>query len=277
MIKVSVLGGKEFPTKEKMFKWLKENKEAIILERKSESKTKTLTGILGFVDVKNNTVKGIPNMDDDYIYPIISNTNYMDSHKDVHITGSMTKTAKDQNHKVYYLADHQLKMDGIIATPKNVEVILQELKWSELGRNYEGMTEALIFKVKKDEIINDKFKQLIDKGEDLQNSIRMQYLKLTVGFNSEEKEYKEEKAVWDEVYPSIVNKEVADEDGYFFAVKELKLHLEGSAVLFGSNDATPIKITQTEKSPEDIEAEKSLQAKEEAKILNEKFYNNIKI
>ena len=34
---------------------------------------------------------------------------------------------------------------------------------------------------------------------------------------------------------------VADELGYFWAVRELKIVNEGSMVLFGSNDMTPIK------------------------------------
>ena len=277
MIKVAVLGGKEFATKEEMFKELKANAELIFAEKKAESKTKTLTSVLGFYDMNEKTVKGIPNMEDDSLYPVISNTNYMDSHKDVHLDGSMTKTAKEQNNKVYYLADHSLTMDGIIATPKNVDVMLEKMTWKELGRNYDGDTEALIFKVKKDAIMHDKFKMMIEKGEDLQNSIRMQYIKIEFGFNSDDKEYKSEKKVWDEVYPKIANKETADEDGYFFAVRELKLHLEGSAVLFGSNDATPIKVTQAEQSLEEIEAEKSLQEKNEEDNSLKTFYNNIKI
>ena len=276
MIKVAVLGGKSFKEKADMFKWLKANEKAIILERKSQSKRKTLTNVLGFLDLETETIKGIPNMDADYIYPIITNTNYKDSHKDVHLDGSMTKTAKEQDGKVYYLADHSLTMDGIIATPKNVDVMLETLTWKDLGRNYEGETEALIYKVKKDEIMHEKFLKLIEKGEPLQNSIRMQYVKIEFAFNSEDKEYVKEKKVWDEVSPKVVNLE-GDDDDYFFAVKELKLHLEGSAVLFGSNDSTPIKVTQAEKSLEEIEAEKSLREKEEQENLEKLFYNNINI
>lgn len=231
---------KEFDNKQDLFKALLSNKQMILDNKKSEIKTKSNTSVLGFVDMKNNTVKGVPNMDDDYIYPIISNTNYLDSHKDVHLNGSMTKTAKEQNRKVYYVADHKLEVDSIIATPKNVEVTLQTLKWSDLGRNYDGETEALIYKIKKSEIMHDKFLKMINKGEDLQNSIRMQYVKLDFGFDSNEDEYKAEKEVYDEVYNTIVNKEALENEPYFFAVRELKLTMEGSAVLFGSNDATPI-------------------------------------
>lgn len=241
MIKCKELN-KEFATKEDLFKALKSNKDTILAAKKSEIKTGA--NILGFYNEKTGVIKGIPNMDADYIYPVISNTNYIDSHKDVHLNGSMTKTAKEQNRKVYYVADHKLEVDSIIATPKNVEIQLVSLKWSDLGRNYDGETEALIFKIAKDKIIHEKFKSLLADGEELQNSIRMQYLKIDFGINSNDEEFKSEKKVYDDIYPSIANKEQVDEDGYFFAVRELKIVNEGSAVLFGSNDATPIKTTE---------------------------------
>jgi hypothetical protein len=93
---------------------------------------------------------------------------------------------------------------------------------------------------------------LIEDKEDMQNSIRMQYVKIDLAFNDEE--YEDEYKVWKEVYPQISNKERADELGYFYAVRELKIVNEGSMVLFGSNDATPIK---------DIEAVNDTSSKQE--------------
>ena len=71
----------------------------------------------------------------------------------------------------------------------------------------------------------------------------MQYVNIDLSVNDYDSE--EEYKVWSEVYPKLANKEVADEMGYFWAVRELKLVNEGSMVLFGSNSATPID-TQTE-------------------------------
>ena len=79
----------------------------------------------------------------------------------------------------------------------------------------------------------------------------MRYVKLELAINSESKWDAEEKAVWDKYYPEIVNKEQADERGYFWAVTEAKI-VEGSAVVKGSNYATPtisveaVKDTTTE-------------------------------
>ena len=240
MIKCEELN-KEFETKQGLFKALKDNKKTLLAKKKAEIKTKRNTSVLGFMDMKDNTVKGIPNMDEDYIYPVISNTNYLDSHQDVHLDKSMTKTAKDQNGKVYYVADHKLEVDSVIATPKNVEVMLVSMTWKELGRNYEGSTEALIFKIAKDKIMHDKFLKMIEEGEDLQNSIRMQYINLEIAINSTDEEYKEEFKVYSEVYPKIANRNEIEDLDYFWAIRELKIFMEGSAVLFGSNDATPTK------------------------------------
>lgn len=232
---------KEFVDKPTMLKYIKDNKSTILAQKKAEIKTKTNNSLLGFMDITDNVVKEVPNMDNDYIYPVISNTNFLDSHNDVHLNGSMSKTAQEQNKKVYYVADHTLKVDSVIAEPKDVEIELKTLKWSDLGRNYGGTTEAMIFKIKKDNIIHDKFKRMIEKGTPLQNSIRMQYIKIDMAMNTDDKDFAEEKAVYDEIYPLIANKEALEDNDYLiFAVRELKIHLEGSAVLFGSNSATPI-------------------------------------
>lgn len=93
MIKCAELN-REFETKELLFRALRENKKTIIANKKSEVKTKDNKSVIGFMDMRSHTVKAIPNLDDDYIYPVISNTNYLDSHGDVHLDGSMNRTAK---------------------------------------------------------------------------------------------------------------------------------------------------------------------------------------
>jgi hypothetical protein len=47
---------------------------------------------------------------------------------------------------------------------------------------------------------------------------------------------------WNTYFPNVINKDVAVESGYFFAVTEVKL-LEVSAVLWGSNELTPVLST----------------------------------
>lgn len=226
---------KEFKNKLDMFAELKASKELIIDKKKSEIKTKDNS----LRQHLNTSVKGIAEKDG-FIYPVISNTNYLDSHDDVHLNGSMTKTVKEQANKVYYLADHKLMVDNIIATPKNVNMMLKTVNFSDLGKSYDKQTEILMFEIDKSSILHSKALNLINNQESLQNSIRMQYVNVDLAINSEEENFKEEYKVWKEVSPLIANIEQANESGYFFAVRELKIVKEGSMVLFGSNDATPI-------------------------------------
>lgn len=43
---------------------------------------------------------------------------------------------------------------------------------------------------------------------------------------------------WTKYYPLALNKEVADQEGYFWIIKEIQLY-EGSVVMFGANELTP--------------------------------------
>ena len=228
---------KEFDSKVQMFAELKANKKMLLLKKKSEVKTKRNDFMLS-VDA-NNTLKALSGMEKGFIYPIISNTNFMDSHNDVHLNGSMSKTASEQYGKVYYVADHKLEVDSVIATPKNVDMMLKIVDWKELAYDFEGKTEALIFRIAEDKIVHEKALKMIKDKDPVQNSIRMQYVNIDLAINDPEEE--DEYKTWLEVYPKLANKERADEMGYFWAVRELKIINEGSMVLFGSNSATPIE------------------------------------
>ena len=89
------------------------------------------------------------------------------------------------------------------------------------------------------------------KGYVLNHSVGMRYVKIYLCIDSEEASYSSEKANWDKYYSQVVNKDVADEKGYFWAVTEAKV-IEGSAVVKGSNCATPVMELEEEK--QDIEA-----------------------
>jgi hypothetical protein len=64
--------------------------------------------------------------------------------------------------------------------------------------------------------------------------------------DSNEAMYSNEKASWDKYYPMVANKEVADQKGFFWAVTEAKV-IEGSAVVKGSNECTPVMEIEIEK------------------------------
>jgi hypothetical protein len=238
------LTNKDFNNKEERFAYIQANKESIVKSLKSTPKTKE-NNFLGFYNETDQTVKAIPNYDDKFIYAVISNTNYLDMHNDVHMNNSMNKTAKEQNYKVYYTTDHEIKTNNIIAMPEDVEVMIKKLEFKELNKDLEGKTQALIFKVAKDCIINSSFAKIIEKRKmGIQNSIRMIYVKADIGFNSDDEQFAVEKKYYDEAFEKAVNKEAFKDVDVVTLVRELKIHLEGSAVPFGSNDATLIKTTE---------------------------------
>ena len=129
-----------------------------------------------------------------------------------------------------------LKFDHIIAEGDDLKAYTKKYKWSDLGFDFEGETEALIF----DSLVKRSNNQLMFeryKNKKVKNhSVGMQYVKLMLAINSDD--YPSEKEIWDKYYPAIANKTAADDAGFFWAVKEAKA-LEGSAVPIGSNFATP--------------------------------------
>lgn len=112
------------------------------------------------------------------------------------------------------------------------------MAWKQLGFSYDGKTEALIFESTIERERNEFMLKQYSKGWVKNHSVGMRYVNIELAINSEAEWNKEEKAIWDEFYPIIANKEVADERGYFWVVKEAKI-IEGSAVVMGSNSATP--------------------------------------
>lgn len=249
MIKSRYFPKKTFSSKEELFAELKKHEDKIIEFKKSvvyDSEKKTQC--FGNLTIKENVLKGIGFTTKlNYIYPIISTTRFFDSHQDVHFDGCFKKTVKEQQGSVYYCADHNLTVDGIIALKKDVEMFVDNISWEFVNKDYKGSTEALIFSINKDAIIHDKAAEIIENDSALQNSIRMKYVIVKMAINSNELMYAENKAYWDAKINLIANKEDAIKEGYFFGVEELKIEKEGSLVIAGgSNSATAIYQDFTE-------------------------------
>jgi hypothetical protein len=83
----------------------------------------------------------------------------------------------------------------------------------------------------------------------------MRYVKIDLAINSESEYDKEEKEIWDKYYQVVANKEVADERGFFWVVSEAKI-IEGSAVVMGSNSATPTISVENKTEADTITSEK---------------------
>ncbi len=168
---------------------------------------------------------------------VINTTNFLDSHGDVHVNGIWKKSISDNNNRGFlHLQEHEREFDKVISD--NAKGYVQSMTWKQLGFPYDGKTEALIFESTIDKKRNEFMLNQYANGWVKNHSVGMRYVQLELAINTEAEYDKEYKALWDEYYPIIANKEVADERGYFWVVKEAKI-VEGSAVVMGSNSATP--------------------------------------
>jgi len=236
----------EFNTTEEMFKELKKNEEKIISLKKASIFKSCDKAQPNFLNLDMSKVsaafKASFDVKEDFIYPVISTTRYRDSHKDVHFDTCFNRTVKQQQGKVYYALDHELKWNSILAWQKDVRMFVTPLDWSAVGKDYPGQTEALVFEIAKEKITKADVLQAIEsRSSEFENSIRMRYMKITLGINSMEKDLAVNKAYFDQRINQIANKTEVLEDGYFWGVEELQIEKEGSLVVAGgSNDATSI-------------------------------------
>lgn len=242
-----------FANKSELFKFLKENKNELIAEKKYSVKHGDCINYqVSAVEDCEETTKAISNPTDFSgseikVSSVINTTNIMDSHSDVHIKGIWSKSVKE-NKNIYLLEEHKMSFRNIISD--KVKATLENKSWNELGFNQKGETQALVFH---STIYKDRnpymFEQYL-KGYVKNHSVGMQYVKMDLAVNSTEKYYAEEKATWDKYINDVVNKTDAEAQGYFWAVTEAKI-IEGSAVPLGSNRITPT-LSVEEK---DIEAD----------------------
>jgi hypothetical protein len=278
MIVVKEFPDREFESKEELFRELVANKKQLISLKKSVTKEADAVSY-GYVEniSKNNVNKSIASADlpDTLdVKVVINTTNFLDSHGDVHVNGIWNKSISD-NKTFLHLQEHERDFDKVISD--NAKGYVQSMTWKQLGLPYEGKTEALIFESTIDRLRNGFMLKQYANGWVKNHSVGMRYVQLELAINSEADYDKEYKDLWDEYYPVIANKEVADERGYFWLVKEAKI-VEGSAVVMGSNSATPTLEMKDNVEPSkdtlDIEAEQSLQqADETAKELLKQYLN----
>jgi hypothetical protein len=236
-------GNLEFATKKELFKFLSENRDKLIAQKKAVKKEADCPVIVLPTIVRNQkesankAMKPEDMMTADSLKAvcIINTTNFLDSHGDVHLPGIWNKSLKE-NKMIMHLQEHEMEFDKIIADGTELKVYTKTFNWSELGYSFAGTTEALVFE---STILRKRNAYMLDQyanGWVKNHSVGMYYVKMDFAVNDEE--YPNEFEAWNKYYPQIANKEVADLKGYFWYVIEAKC-CEGSAVPMGSNSATP--------------------------------------
>jgi len=208
------------------------NKAEIISLKKAE--IKTVKGGLTSVS-KTSAIKGIHKDSELSLERTIVGNTYlwMDSHEDVHAKGCFSKSIKE-NKNIFHLHDHEFKITAKVGEP--LKVYEQEIAWKDLGVEREGNTQALLMDTEIMKEYNSQIFAEYKSNKINQHSVGMVYVKLDLAVNDEE--YEEEHKVWLDNIDAIGNKEMAEEKGYFWLVREAKL-IEISAVLMGSNELTP--------------------------------------
>jgi len=257
MIIVKEFPDNEFATKEDLFTALRENKNALIAQKKGINKEADATSYYVSVEKESGeVVKAEENTVSDpnklKAVLVINTTNLLDSHGDVHLKGIWKKSVNEQK-DILLLQEHQMKFDKIISS--DVTASVKSMSWKSLGYDFDGSTEVLMFNTEIDKERNDYMFNQYAKGYVKEHSVGMRYVKIEMAINSESKWDVEEKAIWDKYYTEIANKELADSKGYFWAVTEAKV-IEGSAVVKGSNEFTPVMEIEIDKSEPSADTQK---------------------
>lgn len=168
---------------------------------------------------------------------VINSCNWLDSHGDVHLSALWKRSLKS-NTNLMHLQEHCMAFDKIISSGKNLSATTEEVSWKELGYKASGTTECLVFYSNILKARNEYMFEQYAKGYVTNHSVGMQYVSMVLCVNEDDEYYGAEYEAWQKYYPVVINKDAADERGYFWAVKEAKA-IEGSAVPAGSNIMTP--------------------------------------
>lgn len=268
-----------FATKSELFNYLRENKTLLIQQKKSAMKKADAFSFTPGPEYFNpNVSKEIGIIGNDagtkniIAKVVINTTNFLDSHGDVHLPGLWKKSLSEVKYPLH-LQEHKMEFEYIIADASDVKVYTERNTWKSLGYDYPGSTEALKHETTIRPDRNPFMHEQYSKGYVRNHSVGMQYVQLFMCVNSEEKWWRDEKDNWDKYIGEIVNRDLADSQGYFWAVKEAK-YIEGSSVVMGSNGCTPTEDVSEEGPSEDTQKNKvpDNSTQKSSFILNPNFY-----
>ena len=241
----------QFDSKKELITWLISNKSVLIAQKKSAVKYADAISYsqeLFFTDKQGTEFKvGDVGVGGDVkkikVRSIINTTNLFDSHQDVHIDQLWNKSLKETK-GLYLVNQHNFTFEGIISD--NVKAFAKQMTWHELGLNMEGTTQALVFDSVIDKAESPDMFNRYSQGKVKNHSVGMQYVKVDLAVNDDR--YEKEFKVWEKYFDRIANKEDVLENGFFWAVTEAKV-IEGSAVVRGSNYATPTQSVEPKNEP----------------------------
>lgn len=242
---------KSFKTQKDLFRYLVEEKEEVLAQKKSIVKRAegSLSMTLPVEQLETFTTKGIkPIYENDkeagiLKRTIVANTYWwMDSHSDVHLgkgddengKAVFTNTIKSRAGRIFPTNQHDQSLDGKIG--KTLALYESEISWRALGVGRTGMTESLFADAQIEKERNERrYKDYLNNEID-QHSVAMKYIDVQTAVNDQD--YPKEHALYQKYIAKIGNRSAVEKQGFFFPVAEAFL-AEYSAVRDGSNELTP--------------------------------------
>ncbi len=136
----------DFNTKKELFDFLVKNKETLIAQKKAEMKrADSFPFVLPLPEVGVTKAEAqAGNSDSIEVRAIINTTNLFDSHRDVHMPGIWDKSLKE-NRRIMHLQEHRMAFDHMISEGDDLKTYTKTYSWKELGFNFAGKTQALVF------------------------------------------------------------------------------------------------------------------------------------
>lgn len=241
----------DFATKDALFSYLRENESKIIKQKKSlpiesddfdwgclpvnEKQTVKESGeVLREGEIEVNAVANL--------------SGWCDTYMDVMIKDSWKKTIQDKS-IVYHLKNHKYSTDDIVG--KDAELYVKNFDVSYFGLNSDvEKAQALMMRSIVSKEYDRKTYLLYKDNQIKQHSIGLQYIQIKLCLDSNVEDDKQYKDNWDKYYPDVINKDLVNKYGFFWAVVEAKI-LENSCVLFGANKNTPVFSTSESKAADE--------------------------
>jgi hypothetical protein len=257
-MKKNIIPIPELATKTELFAYLRKNADKIIGLKKAFPTTsddldfgysisEPVKAASGKKDDPTGTEEQPMIVEGELPVDIIANVSgWCDSHMDVMVKDNWNKSINDVGASgqklIYHLKNHgtyyQYTTDAIIG--KNPSLFTKMIDLSQF--NFQSdikKAQALMMSSTVCKEYDEKAYFLYRDKQIKQHSIGLQYIKIYLCLDSSEEEDAMYKENWDKYYPQVINKDKVDSKGYFWAVTESRI-LEVSAVLFGSNELTPV-------------------------------------
>lgn len=242
----------KYGTKSELFAYLRANESKIIKQKKSMPIKSDLFE-WGCLPVnEKQTVKedgSTLNEGEIEVNAIANLSGWCDSYMDVMIKDSWKKTIDDGSIS-YHLKNHRYTTDDIVGKDAVWYSKVFNLDYfgiqSDVSKAQALMMRSIVSKE------YDKKTYLLYRDNQIkQHSIGLRYIIIKLCLDSDLEEDKAYKDNWDKYYSQVINKELVDKHGFFWAVVEAKI-LENSCVLFGANEHTGTYSTTSKE--EEIEA-----------------------